>query len=197
MNDSSNLRARVTATPSPAGASTAPAAGTPRAARPAMRAAGALAPLRAWWAAQTRRDRRLLLLGAGVLLAYLVWAVLLQPALSTLRVAAVESERLQAQMQAMQRQAAEAQLLRAQPPVSALQSGTALQSATERLGDSGRLALQGDRAVLTLNGASAAQLRDWLAEARSGARARPVQAQLTRGDSGYSGTLTVAFGEGV
>jgi general secretion pathway protein M len=97
----------------------------------------------------------------------------------------------------MQRLAAEAAQLRAQPAVSAVQSTAALQAATDRLGDSGRLALQGDRAVLTLNGASPAQLRDWLSEARSGARARPVQAQLTRGDNGYSGTLAVAFGEGL
>lgn len=192
MNDDTPLRTRVTATtPAPAAV-----AGTASAARPTTRTGGALAPLRAGWAAQTARDRRLLLLAAGVLLAYVGWAVLLQPALGTLRVAAVESERLQAQLQTMQRLAAEVQQLRAQPPVSVLQSGTALQAATQRLGDSGRLALQGDRAVLTLEGASAAQLRDWLAEARSGARARPVQALLTRGDSGYSGTLTVAFGEG-
>ncbi len=160
-------------------------------------AAGAGAALRAWWLGQTARDRRLLLLAAGVLLAFFVWAVLLQPALSTLRLAAAESERLQAQMQLMQRLAAEAQQLRAQPPVSTLQSGAALQAATERMGEGGRLALQGDRAVLTLDGVSAEQLRDWLAEARSGARARPVQAQLTRVDSGYSGTLVMAFGEGL
>jgi len=168
----------------------------PPAAAPGLGSA-VLAPGRAWWRAQTLRDRRLLLLAAGVLLAFFTWAVLLQPALRTLRLAASESEQLQAQMQTMQRLALEAQRLRAQPPVSVVQSGAALQAATLRLGDSGRLALQGDRAVLTLNGASPAQLRDWLAEARSGARARPVEAQLARGDTGYSGTLLVAFGEGL
>ncbi len=157
--------------------------------------ARAWAPAQAWWRAQSPRDRRLLLLAGAVLGSYLVWAVLLQPALSTLRLAAVESERLQAQLQTMQSLADEARQLRAQPRVSAVQSAAALQAATQRLGDAGRLALQGDRAVLTLNGASPGQLRDWLAEARSGARARPVQALLTRGDSGYSGTLAVAFGD--
>ncbi len=184
MNDKHSLRARTS------GASAVPATG------PSGRGGEVLAPLRAWWLAQTARDRRLLLLGAAVLLAFFTWAVLLRPALGTLGRAAAESERLQAQMQTMQRLAAEAQQWRAQPPVSAEQSSTALQAATDRLGDSGRLALQADRAVLTLNGASPAQLRDWLAEARSGARARPVQAQLTRGDTGFSGTLVVAFGEG-
>ena len=55
------------------------------------------------------------------------------------------------------------------------------------------LSLQGERAVLTLNGASTSQLRAWLAEVRSGARARPVEANLTRGAEGYSGTVVVAL----
>ena len=54
--------------------------------------------------------------------------------------------------------------------------------------------MQGERAVLTLQGASTSQLRDWLAEARSGARARPVEARLTRAAQGYSGTVVVALG---
>jgi general secretion pathway protein M len=54
--------------------------------------------------------------------------------------------------------------------------------------------LQGERAVLTLQDVSTSQLRDWLAEARSGARARPVEARLTRAAQGYSGTLVVTLG---
>ena len=33
-----------------------------------------------------------------------------------------------------------------------------------------------------------------LSEARLAARARPVEAKLTRGDEGYTGTLVVAIG---
>ena len=36
-------------------------------------------------------------------------------------------------------------------------------------------------------------MRGWLAEVRSGARARPVEANLTRGAEGYSGTIVVAL----
>ena len=46
----------------------------------------------------------------------------------------------------------------------------------------------------TLQGVSTSQLRDWLAEARSGARARPVEARLARAAEGYSGTIVVALG---
>ena len=67
-------------------------------------------------------------------------------------------------------------------------------SATERLGAQGKLLLQGDRATLTLTGVDPEALRTWLSEARSGARARPVDAQLQRGAAGYSGTLSLTLG---
>jgi general secretion pathway protein M len=94
----------------------------------------------------------------------------------------------------MQRLAAEGAELRGTPPLTAAQSSAALQAATAKLGERGRLTLVGDRATLTLSGATAEQLRQWLAEARSGARARPLQAQLTRGAQGFNGTLVVALG---
>jgi general secretion pathway protein M len=72
----------------------------------------------------------------------------------------------------------------------------ALQAATARLGTAGRLTMQGDRAVLNLNGVGTSALRDWLAEARTGARARPVEANLSRTAKGYTGTLVVAVGGG-
>ena len=154
----------------------------------------ALLPLRQWWAALSARDRRLLALASGVLGLFITWTVAVQPAWRTLQAAPAQREVLDAQWQAMQRLAAEAKDLRGAPPVSVEQSSAALQAATARLGDKGRLALQGERAVLTLQGASTSQLRDWLAEARSGARARPVEARLTRAAQGYSGTVVVALG---
>ena len=36
----------------------------------------------------------------------------------------------------------------------------------------------------------------WLTEVRAGARARPVEANLTRGAEGFNGTLVVALGSG-
>ena len=59
---------------------------------------------------------------------------------------------------------------------------------------SGKLSLQGDRAVLTLNGAQGPDIAQWLAEARRGARARPVESRLTNGGDGYDGTIVVAIG---
>jgi general secretion pathway protein M len=146
------------------------------------------------WRSLPQRDRRLALLGTAVLLLFAVWALAVQPALSTLRAAPTELDRLEAQLQTMQRLATEAAELRATPAVGPEQAAEALKAATERLGERGRLSLQGDRAVLTLNGAGTEALRNWLAEARSAARARPIEVNLLRAGSGYSGTLVVALG---
>ena len=154
----------------------------------------AVAPAAQWWAVRSARDRRLLGLAGTVLGLFITWSLAVQPAWRTLQVAPVQRVALDGQWQAMQRLAAEAKDLRAAPPVSIEQSSAALRAATERLGDHGRLAMQGERAVLTLQGVSTSQLRDWLAEARSGARARPVEARLTRAAQGYSGTVVVALG---
>jgi general secretion pathway protein M len=154
----------------------------------------ALAPLRQWWQALPLRERRLALLAAGVLALFVLWLVALQPALATLRSAPAELDVLDLQLQTMQRLAAEAGELRTAPPVNPEQAVAALNAATERLGDKGRLTMQGERAVLTLTGADTGALRDWLAEARSGARARPVEANLTRGNQGYSGSLVLTLG---
>jgi general secretion pathway protein M len=149
---------------------------------------------RAWWGALPGRDRRLLQLAATVLLLYLLWAVGVQPAWRTLARAPTELDTLEAQLQTMQHLASEANQLRSAPPVTHDQAVAALHSATDRLGDQGHLSMQGDRAVLTVTGAGATALRSWLGEARSGARARPVQVTLTRASKGYNGTIVVAFG---
>ena len=156
--------------------------------------AAALAPLRQWWRALPGRERRLLLVAGGVLGLALLWWLALAPALGTLRSAPAEIETAEAQLRAMQRLAAEVSELRSTPPVNSEQAAAALRAATERLGEQAKLSLQGDRAVLTLNGVGTSQLRDWLAEARSGARARPVEASLLRSGNGFSGTLVVAIG---
>jgi general secretion pathway protein M len=152
------------------------------------------APLAARWRALTERERNAASIAIAAVVLLLVWWVALQPALRTLREAPAQIDRLDAQLQLMQRQAAEAVELRAAPALSTAQSTAALQAATERLGPRGRLALAGERATVTLTGATGAQLRDWLSEARSGARARPVEVQLTRTPQGYSGTVVVTVG---
>jgi general secretion pathway protein M len=152
------------------------------------------ASLAARWAALAPRERRglaIALLAVGVLL---VWIVAVQPALRALRETPAQLDRLEAQMQQLQRIASEARELKATAPVTPAQSAAALKAASDRLGDKAKLVTQGDRATLNLTNMSPEALAAWLGEARSAARARPVEAQLTRSAQGYSGSLVVQIG---
>ena len=160
------------------------------------RTSGLTAPAAAWWRGLASRERTGLLTAGAVVLGYILWALALSPALQTLKRAPLDLDLLEAQYQGMQRLAVESQALRAIPPLPADAAVAALKSATERLGDKGRLMLQGDRAVLSVNGATPQALRDWVAEALSGARARPLEANLTRAGAGYNGAIVVAIGGG-
>lgn len=150
----------------------------------------------AWWRGLASRERTGLTVAVLVLLAYLLWALAVGPALHSLARAPAEHDLLDAQYQTMQRLAAESQQLRATPALPQDAAVAALKAATERLGTSGRLMLQGERAVLSVNGVGPQALRDWLAEARSGARARPIEANLTRAGAGYNGAIVLAIGGG-
>jgi general secretion pathway protein M len=162
----------------------------------AMPFAAPRAALQRRWAELSTRDRRLALLAAAVLGAFLLWSLALQPALRTLRDAPAQRDALEAQLQQMRALATEAQQLRSAPTISAEQSAAALRAASERLGPKARLSLQGERAVLTLSGVGSDALLDWLEEVRSGARARPVEAQLSRGAQGFTGSIVLALGAG-
>ena len=81
----------------------------------------------------------------------------------------------------MQSLQAEAQQLQATPATSPGDAVGALRTAlTQRLGSTAQLNVAGDRATVTLKGASADALAQWLAQARSNARATPLEARLTR-----------------
>lgn len=144
---------------------------------------------------QGLQPRERLVLGAGGLLigGLLLWSIAIAPAWRTLRTAPAQIAALDLQLQSMQSQAAEAKLLRATPRLPPTQSAAAMTAAAARLGDSARLSLQGDRAVLTLREVGPGALRELLAEARAGARARPIELALTRGATGYSGQLVLAW----
>ncbi len=157
-------------------------------------AGGRTAAARAWWRGLAERERRLLALGGAVLLLAAVWAIAVLPAWRTLQRAPSEIERLDAQLQDMRALATETQQLRALPPVTPEQATAVLKSAADRLGAKARLSLQGDRAVLTLVGLEPGQLTSWLAEVRSGARVRPLEANLTRAGAGFNGTLVLGLG---
>ena len=174
----------------------APAGRQPGAARTAgSRQAGRqlLAAWQAQWQQLGARERALVATAAAVLGLALLWWVGLQPAWQTLRSAPARLDALDAQTLTMRRLGSEVQELRQAGAPAPAEAALALKSASERLGTAGRLSVQGDRAVLTVEGLGPGALRSWLAEVRTGARARPVEAQLVQGGAGFSGTVTVVI----
>ena len=145
----------------------------------------------AWWTARQPRERQAVRAGALAIGIVLVWLLGVQPAWRTLRETPPQLDRLDAELAQMQRIAAESRELRNAAPVSTAQAAASVQSATATLGAAARLALQGERATLTLNGVPAQALMAWLAEVRGAARVRPVEAQLSRSGTGYSGSLVL------
>lgn len=156
------------------------------------RAGDALAPLRARWAALGAREKRYVTILAWLLGALLLWLVALQPALRAVRAAPARLDQLDAQMQQMQRLAGEARGLRGTPPVGATQAQAAVKAAGEGLEGAARTTLAGERATVTFTNVNVTDLREWLSEVRGSARARPVEANLTRNAQGlFSGTVVL------
>jgi general secretion pathway protein M len=146
------------------------------------------------WSALALRERRYVSIAAVLVGAALLWMFAIQPAWRVTSEAPAKLDQLDLQLQQMQRLQSESAVLRAAAPVGPSQAAMALKAATERLGDGAKLNMQGDRATLTLTAVSADALRAWLQEARSTARARPVEMQLVRNPRGFSGTLVVSLG---
>lgn len=152
--------------------------------------------LRQRWVTMAPRERAMVAVAGIVVALLLLWSVGLANAWATWKKVPAEKRTLEVEWMQMQRLATEARDLKAQPPVNAAQAGEALKSATERLGAAGKISQAGNRATLTLTGASPEQLRTWLAEVRGGARAQPVEMQVNRASGGLSGQVVVTLAGG-
>jgi general secretion pathway protein M len=141
------------------------------------------------------RERHLVAAAAGLILAALLWWLLLAPALAVLRSAPAQHRSLDAQLQRMLGLQAQAQALRSQPRQTTDEAGRLLEATVrEKLGTTARMTIQGERVTLTLTGASPQALGPWLTQARTNARALPVEARLTRNAAGlWDGTLVLAL----
>ena len=141
------------------------------------------------------RERRLVQVAAAVVGLGLIWWLGISPALQTLRRAPERQAQLSQQLAEVQRMAATAAALReqgnARVPARNEALG-ALERATASLGPQGQLSVLGDRATLTLRKADPTALAQWLAQARLNARVSPVESQLTREGSGWSGSVVLS-----
>lgn len=133
------------------------------------------------WQQRAPRERRLLTLGATVLLVALVWSALVAPAWRVWREAPARQASLEAQTRQMLQLQAEARQLQAPRRI---QRAEALQwlsaSAQNLLGPGAQLTPQGEELRVTLKAVPASGLAEWLAQAREKAQTRPRLAQLQK-----------------
>lgn len=151
--------------------------------------------LQARWNSLARREQQLLLGALALVLAALLWWVGVAPALTTLRSADNQHRLLDAQLQQMQRLQAQAKTLQAQPRMALDEARRLLEASVKPMAATAQLVLVGERASVTLKGASPDALAQWLTQARLNARAVPSEAHLVRSAAGtWDGTLVLTLG---
>lgn len=148
--------------------------------------------LQARWNAMAQREQRLVLAALALLLAALLWWLGLAPALASLRAAEKQRPLLEAQLLQMQHLQLQAKALQAQPRMAFVEARRLLEASVKPLGGTAQLVVTGERVTVTLKGASADALAQWLAQARLNARAVPSEARLVRNAAGsWDGSLVL------
>jgi general secretion pathway protein M len=132
------------------------------------------------WQAMATRERSLIALAAALIFAALMWWLGISPALNTLRQTRTAAPQLEAQLQLMRSQAAEAATLKAQRALSYEESLRALDNSIKTLGSGASLSVNDSRASVTLKAVSADALAQWLAQARANARLVPTELRLQK-----------------
>lgn len=137
--------------------------------------------LRQRWDALGARERRLVLVAALIVGAALLWWIALGPALSTLKNAQAQHNEVDAQLQQMQSLKAQASALAALPKISIEDARRALDASLKQtLAASAQMVIVGNRATVTLKGASPDVLAQWLLQVRINARAVPSEVRLVK-----------------
>ena len=148
--------------------------------------------VQARWQSVSRREQRLVLVALAVVAAALLWWVTLAPALNTLKAAEKQGLVLDAQLQQMLRMQAQAQTLKAQPKLMMEDSRRILEASLKELGAGAELSGAGERVMVSLKGAPADALAQWLSSARQNAHAVPTEAHLVRNPNGaWDGTVVL------
>lgn len=147
------------------------------------------------WAGLASREKALVIAASLLVGLAVLWWVAIAPALGTLRNAPAQHQTLDTQLARMRNLQAQAQSLQSQPRQSADESLKALeQTIRQRLGTTARYSIAGERVTVTLSGASAEALAQWLAQARINARALPGEARLNRTAAGlWDGTVVLTL----
>ena len=131
------------------------------------------------WQALAPRERSALGWAAAVVGAAALWAVLLAPALRTVRQSSASATQLRLELDRMQRLQRRAQALQAQASVPAAALLAQLKASLKPFGASAVLQVQADLVSVQLQQADAADLANWLA-ANGSQHGRPLEVHLRR-----------------
>lgn len=144
------------------------------------------------WQTYSGRERQLVVIATLLVLAAALWWIGLAPALATLRSAQSQRQVLEEQFQQMKMLQAQAKSLQAQPRITPDEARRLLEASVKPLGSTAQLNLVGERAVVTLRGASADALTQWLLQVRLNVRSTPSEARLVRASNGtWDGTVAL------
>lgn len=154
------------------------------------------AAVQARWDTLAAREKTLIRSALALVGVAVLWWLCLAPALQTLRSANDQHRSLETQLQQMKNLQVQAQSLQSQHRLGYDEALRALQASVKPLGTSAQLSVVGERATVTLKGAPADALAQWLAQVRVNARALPTEARLTRRDdsprtANWDGTLVL------
>ena len=153
------------------------------------------AAMLARWDQLAPREKLLVAAAGAVVGIAIAWAVLLAPAVRTLRAAESQHRVLDAQLQQMRRLQAQAQQMQAQPRQGHEEALRLLEvSIRQQFGAAARYTIAGERVTVTLAGVSSEAFAQWLTQARVNARALPGETRLTRTPAGlWEGTLVLTL----
>jgi general secretion pathway protein M len=133
------------------------------------------------WDALAPRERRWVAGAAVLVAAALLWWIAIAPALATLRLAQVQHQQLDAQLQQMQTLKSQAVALQSQPKMAAEEARRALDALLKQnLGNAAQTVSAGDRVTVTLKAVSGDVLAQTLTQARVNARVLPVEVKLVK-----------------
>lgn len=150
--------------------------------------------LRQLWNRLADRERRMLEVAVWALGLAGVWWLLIAPALDTVRTAPARHAQLDTIIQTMRSMQSEAQSLAVRDTLPADETRRQLeQSAQQHLGPATQISSAGNRATITVKGASPDAFAQWLAQARSNARSLPLEIHLTRGATGLEGSVVMGL----
>lgn len=148
--------------------------------------------LRMAWSRLAVRERRLVVVAAAVVLAGMLWAIGIAPALGILRSAPDRLARLDLQLQGMQSLQAQARDLQGRASVGREDAMRAVESSVQQqLAGKAQLSRAGDRLTITLTGVQPQALAQWLGQARDAARVSVQQTRLTRSAAGWGGSVVL------